>query len=174
MIAILTKKDITKHYHTIRKLPQQKITRDYKLKILQLATFFFMGSIIGSLIDTVYRSMIDGHWSYQSYFGQLLGLPVPFMPVYGLGLVLLYLLITYLRERPLLIRIFIYAVCFTMLEFIGGAFTQATLGMRLWDYSNNPLNFQGHVDILHTLYWILLGLATEKIIQFHKKLWNHA
>lgn len=143
--------------------------KKYSPKIYELIILFLTGGIIGSIIDTAYRSLYAHHFVHKSYIGEILGIPFPFMPVYAVGLVLVYLVSTYLKEYPIIIRTFLYAAGFTMIEYLAALLITHTLGIKLWDYSDMPYNYQGRIALLHTAYWTILGLTTEKIIRHYKK-----
>ncbi len=135
---------------------EQKKTGSKQKTSLQL---FIIGGLLGSLIDTFYRSMTEQQFVFQGFFSNLFGGKVilPFLPVYGFGIVLIYLLQPFALRQRLPTRLLIFGGSLTLLEFFAGVFVSLTLKNRLWDYSNGFLNIYGHVDLLHALYWTVLG-----------------
>ncbi len=122
---------------------------------------FVIGSFLGALIDTAYRSIAAGHFVHAGFLGALTGSVVLFMPVYGFGLVAVSLIRSLLRRQPLLLRALASGVSLALLEFAAGALLFFALGMRLWDYSGSPLNLLGFTDALHAAYWAVLALAAD-------------
>jgi uncharacterized membrane protein len=135
----------------------QKKENDKKTIII----LFFIGSFVGWIIDTAYRSLTDGTFSHAGYFEYATGFPIPFLPIYGLGLVLIYFLRPLASQRGIAARTGIYAAALTGLEYLGGMFTTATLGIPLWDYSKSIWNLNGYVDITHTIFWVVLAFAAD-------------
>ncbi len=117
--------------------------------------FFLFSSMIGWAIDSGYRSLMERRWVNAGYF---IG---PFCPIYGFGGLLLLLMVSYISDMPFLMRCLFYFVGMSAVEFIGGIFTTKVLKVRLWDYSHAPFNIMGHVDLLHSFYWLILALLFE-------------
>ena len=44
----------------------------------------------------------------------------------------------------------------TLTELVTGLIFNKWLGFNIWDYSNNPLNFLGQIDIIHSICWLIL------------------
>lgn len=141
---------------------------DDKKIILQL---FLIGGFIGWIIDTLFRSIADGKFSHAGYLENAIGVLIPFLPVYGIGLVIIYLLQPLSASRGIAARAGIYAVALTGLEYMAGVFTKVTLGMTLWDYTGNILNLKGFIDFTHTFFWVILAFAADYgIKQIMKKI----
>ena len=122
-----------------------------------LATFA-IGSFGGWIFDSAYRSVLAG--------ALVLSGPTypPFYPSYGFGTLLLCFAVRAFVDRSLLERALAYAVVTTLWELGAGLFLTHVLGMRLWDYSSNPLNLLGHVDLEHSFYWMLLAFFFERML----------
>jgi len=125
------------------------------------ALLFFIGGLLGFSIDTTYTSIIENHLATQGFLTSLLGFPFPFLPAYGFGLMFIYLIQPFALQQRWFTRLLIFGGSLTVLEFFGGIFSVAVLNQRVWDYSNNFLNFQGHIDVLHAIYWAILGTAVS-------------
>ena len=52
----------------------------------------------------------------------------------------------------------------TVVEFMVGAFYLHVFGLRIWNYSNMPLNIHGHVCLLFTFFWGLLSLFLVYVV----------
>jgi len=93
----------------------------------------------------------------------------PFPPAYGFGGLFIVLLYTYKTQIPLLARILIYAIVFNVIELIGGYIGEHYIcnhintcqnGAKMWNYKGG-YNYKGYIDLEHTFYWGLLGVAGE-------------
>lgn len=95
----------------------------------------------------------------------------PFPPVYGFGGLFILFMHTYKDQIPVLARLLIYAIVFNVLELIGGYigehyickyFNTCQNGHKMWDYKGG-YNYHGYIDLEHTFYWGLLGVAGELV-----------
>jgi uncharacterized membrane protein len=113
------------------------------------------GCLAGWVIDSLYRSVFEKRWVNAGYFFG------PVCPIYGFGALTLLILSESIFEKPLLLKAVVYFVSLSAVEFVGGLFCVYILKTRLWDYSNAPLNFMGHIDMKHSIYWLLLAFVFE-------------
>lgn len=126
--------------------------------LASFAAFFIISMMFGWVLDSLYRSIVDRRWVNAGYF---VG---PICPIYGFGALLLLLMVYFLEGQPLLLRCAVYFAGLSAVEFAGGVFTVRVLRVRLWDYSDAPFNLMGHVDLLHSFYWLALALAFEGVV----------
>ena len=114
--------------------------------------YFLVFSFLGWIIDSLYCRVIEKkQHTVSGYFKHL-----PLCPMYGVGGVALLLTIhsySYLSWYYLLI---IGTGLISLIEYLGGVFCVTILKERLWDYSNRKLHFQGHIDFLHSFFWLIL------------------
>ena len=111
---------------------------------------FLVFSFFGWIIDTTYRSVAEGlYFPGTRHF---------FDPVYGLGALVLTLFFSY-ADFFVPFQILVAGLLLTLVELFAGIFIHKVLGYRLWDYYNNQWNFMGHIDLLHSSYWVLLALV---------------
>lgn len=68
----------------------------------------------------------------------------PYLPVYGVGCLLLMLLLRRLRRRPLTVFVFSCILC-TALEYFTGVWLLWKWGVRWWDYSGHLCSVDGHI-----------------------------
>ena len=75
----------------------------------------------------------------------------------------------YFKHRNIswLARIILFIVVFNIIELINGIIAKKIIckhidtclyGDRMWNYNNTP-NIAGHIDILHTIYWVIGGIV---------------
>ncbi|TSC84959.1 MAG: hypothetical protein G01um101413_343 [Parcubacteria group bacterium Gr01-1014_13] len=109
---------------------------------------FAIGGMFGWLIDTTYRSWLVGYYAP--------GTLVPFFSIiFGIGAVILYLFFSSANISFLWSVIGGVAMCIA-LELASGILSLALLDYRFWDYSANPFNFYGLIDLRHGFYWLVL------------------
>jgi len=138
-----------------------------------LAFLFFMGSLIGWCLEVVYRRFFSGANPERRWInpGFLTG---PYLPLYGFGLTLLYLIASceqYLKVSDPVARkiaLFIFmAACMTIIEYIAGVIFIRGMNIKLWDYSDKWGNVQGIVCPLFSFFWAVLGAVYYFLVHPH-------
>jgi len=137
--------------------------------ILLLAFLFFMGSLTGWVIELFYRRFVSQHkWVNPGF------LSGPYLPVYGFGLVCLYLIASQEKRfdfgNPVLEKLMLFLlmmVVMTVVEYIGGWFLLKYFRLRLWDYTDQWGNIQGLICPLYSLMWSVLGAIYYFLIHPH-------
>ena len=119
---------------------------------------FIVFSVIGWVIDSAYRSIVDKKWSS----GYLVPL---FAPIYGFGGLSLVLIFKYVQVHPM-IQILLGTIALVIIEFIGGILNLYLLKRRLWDYRKNRYNILGHVDLKHSFYWLILSIIMRIVFGY--------
>jgi len=119
---------------------------------------FVLCSFAGWAADSLYRTILAGHLVLRGE-----SFP-PFYPTYGVGALLVTLVLPLVRKRSLIVRIASYALVTTGWELCAGLFLVAVLDWRLWDYSGRFLSLFGFVDLEHSLYWTILALVLEPFL----------
>lgn len=131
-------------------------------RFLPLAFLFFIGSMGGWVLELVYRNSV-------SHSGKLINpgfCTGPYVPLYGFGLCVLYLLAC-VEQKQLLpnfwanraLTLVLMALAMTLLEYIAGIFCLKYFKVRLWDYSNCWGNIQGIICPIFSLAWAALAAA---------------
>ena len=116
--------------------------------------YFFIFLLYGTLgwfVDSAYRSLRSLKWHEGSAFH------VPFLPIYGFGVVLLLLLAPHFTPFPLVFEALLYGAAMAAFEFAGGAFSLRVFGKRLWDYRGHLGSLQGYTDLEHFMLWTIGG-----------------
>lgn len=128
--------------------------------ILTLAFLFFIGSVLGWVLELLFRNLTQ-HPDKIVNPGFCTG---PYLPIYGFGLCALYLLASLekysLIPSPFWNKIGLFAamaVGMTLIEYVAGVFSLKVLKVRLWDYSDLWGNIQGIICPLFSLFWAILG-----------------
>lgn len=71
----------------------------------------------------------------------------PYLPVYGVGGLLLCLCFSSARRKPVRVFIFSSVIC-CVLEYLTSFFLERRFGIRWWDYSGHFLNINGRICLL--------------------------
>lgn len=130
---------------------------------LILAFLFFVGSVIGWVIELFYRRFISSANPERKWInpGFCTG---PYLPLYGFGLCFLYLIASAekysLIANPFWNKVILFmfmAICMTVLEYIAGIICLKVTKVRLWDYSDERANLQGIICPKFSLIWAALG-----------------
>ena len=127
---------------------------------LTLAYLFFIGSVLGWVLELLYRNLSQRNRKWVNP-GFCTG---PYLPIYGIGLCVLYLLAS-LEQYSLITdpfwnkaALFIaMAIGMTLIEYAAGVFCLKYLKVRLLDYSDLWGNIQGIICPLFSLFWAILG-----------------
>lgn len=125
--------------------------------------YFFIYGFLGWVVDSCDNTLEAGHLVFGGMFLSF-RLPVPFAPIYGFGALAIILFIKKLRKFSPFVLALTAGFISTAVEYVGGEMTVAIFGHRAWDYSNNFLNFRGHIDLAHSIAWMMVGLIFVKII----------
>lgn len=125
-------------------------------KIALIAIYFFFYSALGWLVESIYCSLAAGKIINRGF------LTGPICPIYGTGAVVMSLVLTPLKEHPVLVFIVGLVVC-DIVEFVTSYIMEKLFHARWWDYSNKWLNIQGRICFRHSMYW---GIASILFIYF--------
>lgn len=120
--------------------------------VIEYLFIFLVGAILGWLLEVVYRRYFGGarRWINPGF------LSGPYLPLYGSGIVILYVVSELTIE--LWVKILIFAVVTTLIEYLTGLFFLKFYNTRLWDYSHEKLNVQGIITPKYTIFWTILSL----------------
>lgn len=118
-----------------------KSAREYASLLL---FYFFAASLSGFLWEVLIFFVKENHLRNRGF---LYG---PWLPVYGTGAVLMYLLLSGQKRRPA--KVFLYSVLLgTSLELVIGWILENFWDLRYWDYSGYPFNFRGYICLASAL-----------------------
>lgn len=134
----------------------------YIYGLLALSMLFSSGSLLGWIIEVLFRRYsTDNKERIWINPGFLCG---PCLPLYGFGLITLFLLANlekfiatdnaYLKKAILFL---IMAAAMTAIEFIAGEIFILRKHIKLWDYSDMRFNYKGIVCVRYSVYWAALG-----------------
>lgn len=137
---------------------------------LTLAYLFFIGSLLGWGLELLWRNLTleKEKWINPGFCTG------PYLPIYGFGLCVLYLLASLERfqwiSNPFWNKAALFAsmaVGMTLIEYVAGLFCLKFLKVRLWDYSNLWGNIQGIICPAFSAAWAVLGALYYFLIHPH-------
>jgi uncharacterized membrane protein len=117
-----------------------------------LVLYFLLFSFIGWVGDTAYRSFEKGTYVRGSF------LPIPIMPIYGFGALLILFINTRLHPFPFFVKFFLYGSLLAALELATGFLVKKYFKRRLWKYDGGILNIGGFTNFAHVLLWGALAM----------------
>lgn len=132
--------------------------------LLSLAFLFFVGSCIGWCIEVLFRRFCSAKkWINPGF------LAGPYLPLYGFGLVGLYLLCliplnTGYAWLNALLMVVIMGVTMTAIEYVAGLIFICGMKIKLWDYSDRRGNIQGIICPLFSFFWTVVGAVYYFVI----------
>lgn len=142
--------------------PKQKSVREC---ISLFIFYFFVASIAGFLWEVLIFLVKEGQFRNRGF---LYG---PWLPVYGTGAVLMYVLLFKFKKNPLW-AFLLSLLIGTALELTIGWLLDHLWELRYWDYTGSLLNFHGYVCLASALGFGVAGVLWICLLSgFLEKLW---
>lgn len=128
------------------------VLNTYTLFWIFLSTSFF-----GAVLETVFMLLTRGELQNRSglLYGQM-------SLVWGLGAVMFTVLFHRLCHRSSLHLFLAGALAGTVYEYLCSWFQEVCFGANFWDYRHLPLNINGRVNLVFSLFWGLAALIWIK------------
>lgn len=141
---------------------KQKSVREF---ISLIIFYFFVASIAGFLWEVLIFLVKEGQFRNRGF---LYG---PWLPVYGTGAVLMYVLLFKFKKKPLW-AFLLSLLIGTALELAIGWLLDHLWELRYWDYTGSLLNFHGYVCLASALGFGVAGVLWICLLSgFLEKLW---
>ena len=135
----------------------------------ELFWVFFLGSILGFVIEGIWNIILFGEWVDHS--ATVVG---PFCTVYGVGAVAAFVVARVIPRRRVGLQFIAFAITGGAVEYFTSLFQERTFGSVSWDYSSHTLNLGGRVSAQMALLWGFLGMVFVGLIYpTLKKLLRH-
>lgn len=129
----------------------------YSYSVIQWLFFFYFYCFAGWCIESTYVSIKERKLTNRGFMRG------PFLPLYGSGGIMM-LVVSMPFQDNLIMTYLAGCAGATVLEYITGVTMEALFKMRYWDYSDKPLNFQGHICLGTTLAWGLLTILMTEVV----------
>ena len=139
----------------------------YPYDMYQWLMLFFVYSFFGWVYESLFVSVCKHKWINRGF---MLG---PMLPLYGSGAIVM-LLVSMPFQGHLGLVFVSGCVGATLLEYVTGVAMESLFKVRYWDYSDKPLNFQGHICLGATLVWGGFTVLLVKVLnpQVERILWK--
>ncbi len=131
------------------------------LDFFNLFWIFVIASFIGDMFETIWHMTVVDFGQYQDRAGLLFG---PFSPIYGVGAIIMTILLNRFYKRNILIIFLVSAVVGGAFEFFVSWFLQFAFGITAWDYTGTFLSIDGRTNGFFMCMWGLLGVFWIKIM----------
>ena len=134
----------------------------YKIKeeLTILFWIFIIGSIAGFIFEITVVFFQKGHFEIRQ--GLIYG---PFIPVYGIGAMLYYVVLNKIKLKNKLQIFLITMLLGGLTEYLCSFMQEKLFGTISWDYSYLPFNIQGRTSLLHCIYWGIGGILYVTYIE---------
>lgn len=131
---------------------KQKHFRILGFKVWRLMAYFVIYSFLGFCLETVYGILTKGVLESRQSF--LYG---PFCGIYGLGAVVMIVLLQYFKKNNYTIFFGGYVIG-SGIEYVVSLIGEKLLHVKWWDYSSEPFNIGGRVCLFYSLAWGILAI----------------
>ena len=139
--------------------------------VARMVASFFAYSFAGWLFEVIislfqHHRFVDRGFSFG-----------PVCPIYGVGALLAVLFLSHLTDP--LVQFVVGFFAAGVLEFSTSWVMERMFHARWWDYSNIPLNINGRICLLYSIFWGILGVLWIKDLYPRMSKWilkipNHA
>lgn len=130
--------------------------------LLVLAFLFFIGSLLGWLLEVFFRRFFSANNPERKWInpGFLVG---PYIPLYGFSLATLFIFswipVDFI-DNPLLQKLLLFALmalAITAMEYLAGIIFIKGMHIKLWDYSKEWGNIKGIICPKFSAFWMILS-----------------
>lgn len=129
----------------------KKIDKDLQKKIEQYFLLFAIYSFLGWVIEVIIFLIMEHRIINR---GLLIG---PYCPIYGFGFLIIDFTLRKYKEKPAILFIMAMVIS-TLLEYLTSLVLEVVFNIRLWDYTQNFMNFNGRICLQTTLGFGVLAL----------------
>jgi len=130
-----------------------------KLTIHHIIWYFFVFSILGLILETVFCLITTG--VFESRKGLLLG---PYCPIYGAGGVFMIWGLRNVKVKKFNLAIGGFIIG-SFIEYTVSYVLEAMYGARFWDYSNSFLNINGRICLAFSIGWAIIAIVLIKYLK---------
>lgn len=125
--------------------------KQVKADFMYYVWLFFLTAVFGWLWEGTLYLLKDERYVNRGF------LTGPWLPIYGMGAVMLEVLFHRWRDKPVRIFLLSMLLC-TVLEYLAGWYLEATWGIKWWDYSQMRFQLHGRICLLSSLLFGVGGM----------------
>jgi len=126
------------------------------MRIWYIILCFFLYGFLGWCAEVTFAAVRHRKFVNRGFLNG------PICPIYGVGIVLVVMLLEPFRDNVILLYL-LSAALVTFLEWITGFVMEKLFHHKWWDYSNMPFNLGGYVCLPFSFLW---GFACLAIVYF--------
>lgn len=142
-----------------------------KKKIIEEGMILFWLFILGSVIGYIYEMIVV--FFQKGFFESRQGLVYgPFTPVYGIGILVYYETLKFLKTHNKVKIFFVTMLLGGMTEYLCSFVQEKVFGTISWDYSYLKFNLNGRTSLLHCTYWGIAGILYSVCIDGKIENWK--
>ena len=126
---------------------------------------FLVYSVLGFILETTLKIFFVSNMNNGIMFG-------PWIPVYGLGCVLIILIMEFVFKKIKVNRVIkIFLVFFlsffllTILEYLGGILIEKLFGRVFWNYKHWKFHFGHYISLEMSLIWGIMSLFIIYVVK---------
>lgn len=128
------------------------------MHISYIILFFAVYSFTGWIIEIIYRSITQRQLVNPGFlFG-------PFVPIYGIGALLIISLHQHMSGLNVAAQFGVYVVLLSAIEYLTGEIFERVFGLKLWDYNDNRFNINGKICVTFSLGWGVLAMGVAYLL----------
>lgn len=146
-------------YPGIQERGEQGHTFAKGLCLDKLFWVFLVSSVLGAGIEMIFCRVTGGVWMNRSSL--LYG---PFSVVWGLGAVVLTVVLQHHEDKPDRYVFLSGCVLGGVYEYLCSVFTELVFGTIFWDYSHMPMNLGGRINLLYCIFWGVLAILWLRVL----------
>lgn len=150
---------ITKESNKKQSVKDRKIFMIGNLSLWKLFAYFIVYSIAGFIIETLFCLIVTGGYleSRQSF---LYG---PFCAIYGLGACAMIIVLQLFKKNNY--TLFLGGILVgSVTEYLVSLIGEWLFNTKWWDYTGFPLNINGRICLLYSVFWGILALFLLKYV----------
>lgn len=131
-----------------------------EISVLYIFFSFCIFSVMGWVLEVFYRSLCARRFVNPGFLNG------PYLILYGTGALMLMgcIFLFNFYNVNFIVKIFTYFITITGLELIFGLIGTGLFNIRLWDYSDQFLQYKGHICLKFSVYWVSLAFCFEYFI----------
>lgn len=132
-----------------------------ELNFFNMFWIFVVCSFLGLLIEIAWHMIVIDPGVYQDRAGLLFG---PFSPIYGLGGLLITIVLNRLYDKNPLVVFLAAAFIGAAFEYVVSWWMEFSFGITAWDYHGTFLNIDGRTNFKFFCMWGILGIVWLRLV----------